>query len=113
TPEDEERTLAVAANGPGIHHVVVCTLCSCYPWEVLGLPPGWYKSNEFRSQIVVEPRRVLAEDFGLVLGDDVEVRVHDSTAELRWFVLPQRPAGTEHLSEEELVALVTRDGLTG
>jgi len=113
TPEDEERTLAVAANGPGVHNVVVCTLCSCYPWEVVGLPPSWYKSNEYRSQIVVEPRRVLAEDFGLVLGDDVEVRVHDSTAELRWFVLPQRPAGTDHLSEDELVALVTRDGLTG
>jgi nitrile hydratase len=113
TPEDEERTLAVAANGRGVHHVVVCTLCSCYPWEVLGLPPTWYKSNEYRSQIVVEPRRVLAEDFGLVLGDDVEIRVHDSTAELRWFVLPERPAGTEHLSEEELVALVTRDGLAG
>jgi nitrile hydratase len=113
TPEAEERSLAVAVNGPGVHHVVVCTLCSCYPWEVMGLPPSWYKSNAYRSQVVVAPRRVLADDFGFVLDDDVEIHVHDSTAELRWFVLPQRPAGTEHLTEDELVALVTRDGLIG
>jgi nitrile hydratase len=113
TPESEERTLAVVENTLAVHNVVVCTLCSCYPWEVLGLPPRWYKSHEYRSRVAIEPREVLRDDFGLELGDDVEIRVHDSAAELRYFVLPQRPSGTEALTEQELVALVTRDGMTG
>jgi nitrile hydratase len=87
-------------------------LCSCYPWPVLGVPPTWYKSPEYRARVVAEPRAVLAE-FGLNLSDDVEVRVVDTSAEIRYFVLPQRPAGTEELSEEQLAALVTRDSLIG
>lgn len=110
---DAERTLACVENTPEVHNVVVCTLCSCYPWEVMGLPPSWYKSPEYRSSIVLEPRRVLADDFGLVLGDEVAVVVHDSIAELRYFVLPERPAGTEGATEAQLVELVTRDGLIG
>ncbi len=94
------------------HNLVVCTLCSCYPWPVLGLPPTWYKSAPYRSRVVRDPRGVLA-DFGLVLPADTEVRVWDSTAELRYLVIPQRPAGTEHLSEEQLAALVTRDSMIG
>jgi nitrile hydratase subunit alpha len=99
-------------NGPGVHNLVVCTLCSCYPWPVLGLPPVWYKSAPYRSRAVIDPRGVLRE-FGVELADDVEVRVWDSTAELRYLVLPQRPAGTEHMTEEELAALVTRDSMVG
>ena len=95
-----------------VHNLVVCTLCSCYPRPVLGLPPDWYKSREYRSRAVREPGAVLAE-FGTVLPEDVDVRVHDSTADLRYLVLPLRPAGTEGLTEEELAALVTRDSMIG
>ena len=104
--------LQVLENTPQMHNVVVCTLCSCYPWPVLGLPPVWYKSPPYRSRTVIEPRAVLAE-FGTVLPDDVEIRVWDSSSEMRFMVLPQRPAGTEALSEDELVALITRDHLIG
>ena len=99
-------------NTPKVHNMVVCTLCSCYPWAVLGLPPTWYKSAPYRSRAVIDPRGVLA-DFGVRLPDDVEVRVWDSTAEVRYLVLPQRPGGTEHLSEAELAKLVTRDSMIG
>jgi nitrile hydratase len=99
-------------NTPGVHNMVVCTLCSCYPWSVLGLPPTWYKSAPYRSRAVIDPRGVLA-DFGVKLADDVEVRVWDSTSEVRYLVLPRRPAGTERLSEEELAKLVTRDAMIG
>jgi nitrile hydratase len=91
---------------------VVCTLCSCYPWPLLGLPPVWYKSAAYRSRTVIDPRGVLRE-FGLQLPDEVEVRVWDSTAELRYLVIPERPVGSEHLSEEQLAALVTRDAMIG
>jgi nitrile hydratase len=104
--------MLVLENGPKIHNVVVCTLCSCYPWPVLGLPPVWYKSAPYRSRVVIDPRGVLRE-FGLQLADDVEVRVWDSTAELRYLVLPERPAGSEKMIEEELAALVTRDSMVG
>ena len=99
-------------NTPKVHNMVVCTLCSCYPWAVLGLPPTWYKSAPYRSRAVIDPRGVLA-DFGVRLGDDVEIRVWDSTAEVRYLVLPQRPAGTEGMREDELAALVTRDSMIG
>jgi nitrile hydratase subunit alpha len=104
--------LVVLENTPERHNVVVCTLCSCYPWPVLGLPPVWYKSAPYRSRAVIDPRGVLRE-FGLELADDVEVRVWDSTAELRYLVLPERPAGTEKMSEDQLAALVTRDAMVG
>jgi nitrile hydratase len=104
--------MIVLENSPKVHNVVVCTLCSCYPWPVLGLPPVWYKSAAYRSHAVIDPRGVLRE-FGLDLADDVEVRVWDSTAELRYLVLPERPAGSEHMNEEELAALVTRDSMVG
>jgi nitrile hydratase subunit alpha len=104
--------IVVLENTPGVHHVVVCTLCSCYPWPVLGLPPSWYKDPAYRSRMVREPRAVLAE-FGLELGEDVVVRVFDSSSEVRYMVLPMRPAGTEELSEGELAALVTRDAMVG
>ncbi|HLW48345.1 MAG TPA: nitrile hydratase subunit alpha [bacterium] len=104
--------MMVLENTPAIHNLVVCTLCSCYPWSVLGLPPVWYKSAPYRSRAVIDPRGVLRE-FGLQLADDVEIRVWDSTAELRYLVLPERPAGSEHMSEEELAALVTRDAMVG
>jgi len=104
--------IVVLRNTPNVHHVVVCTLCSCYPWPVLGLPPSWYKDPSYRSRIVREPRAVLAE-FGLELGDDVEIRVVDSSSEVRYMVLPMRPAGTDGLSEEQLAALVTRDAMVG
>jgi nitrile hydratase subunit alpha len=99
-------------NTPRVHNLVVCTLCSCYPWPVLGLPPVWYKSGAYRSRAVIDPRGVLRE-FGLQLDDDVEVRVWDSTAELRYLVLPERPEGTEGMSEDALAALVTRDAMIG
>jgi nitrile hydratase subunit alpha len=99
-------------NTPGVHNMVVCTLCSCYPWPVLGLPPVWYKSAPYRSRAVIDPRGVLGE-FGVELPEDVEVRVWDSTAELRYLVIPERPAGTESLSEDDLAALVTRNGMIG
>ena len=104
--------IVVLQNTPKVHHVVVCTLCSCYPWPVLGLPPSWYKDPSYRSRIVREPHAVLAE-FGLELGDDVEIRVVDSSSEVRYMVLPMRPAGTDGLSEEQLAALVTRDAMVG
>ena len=99
-------------NGPQTHNMVVCTLCSCYPWPVLGLPPVWYKSMPYRSRAVIEPREVL-KDFGLELPEETEVRVWDSTAEVRYLVIPERPAGTEGLSEEALAELVTRDSMIG
>ena len=99
-------------NTPEVHNVVVCTLCSCYPWPVLGLPPYWYKSPAYRARIVVEPRAVLAE-LGLELDESVEVRVWDSSAEMRYLVLPERPEGTDDLAEHELAALVTRDSMIG
>jgi nitrile hydratase subunit alpha len=104
--------MRVVENTPKVHNLVVCTLCSCYPWPVLGLPPVWYKSAPYRSRSVIDPRGVLRE-FGLELGEDVEVRVWDSTAEVRYLVLPERPAGTEKLNEEALAALVTRDSMVG
>lgn len=104
--------MVVVENGPKVHNLVVCTLCSCYPWPVLGLPPVWYKSAPYRSRAVIDPRGVLRE-FGLELPDDVEVRVWDSTAEIRYLVLPERPPGTEHLTEQALAALVTRDAMVG
>ncbi len=106
-----EHMIAVA-NAPGRHNVVVCTLCSCYPWPVLGLPPIWYKSAPYRSRVVRDPRGVLAE-FGVTLPASTEIRVWDSTAEVRYMVIPERPAGTEGLSEEALAALVTRDSMIG
>jgi nitrile hydratase len=99
-------------NTPRLHNVVVCTLCSCYPRGLLGLPPDWYKARAYRSRTIREPRAVLAE-FGTTIPEDVEIRVHDSTADLRYLVLPLRPAGTEDMSEAELAALVTRDCLIG
>jgi nitrile hydratase len=104
--------MLVVENTPKVHNLVVCTLCSCYPWPVLGLPPVWYKSAPYRSRSVIDPRGVLRE-FGLDLAEDVEVRVWDSTAELRYLVLPERPAGTENLGEDALAALVTRDSMVG
>jgi nitrile hydratase len=104
--------IVVVENGPDVHNVVVCTLCSCYPWPVLGLPPSWYKDPAYRSRIVREPRQVLAE-MGLELPPRVEIRVWDSSAEIRYLVLPERPAGTEGWSEERLAGLVTRDSMIG
>src|SRR5688572_15083453 len=104
--------LRVVENSATVHNLVVCTLCSCYPWAVLGLPPTWYKSFDYRARAVSEPRAVLGE-LGLELGSDVEVRVWDSSSEVRYMVLPERPAGTEGLSEEELAGLVTRDAMIG
>jgi nitrile hydratase len=104
--------IAVAENTPSVHNLVVCTLCSCYPSALLGLPPTWYKSFAYRSRAVIEPRAVLRE-FGLELDDAVEVRVWDSSSELRYLVLPERPAGTEGMSEQELAELVTRDSMIG
>jgi nitrile hydratase len=108
----EGEPMVVVENTAKVHNLVVCTLCSCYPWPVLGLPPVWYKSAAYRARSVIDPRGVLRE-FGLELADDVEVRVWDSTAELRYLVLPERPAGTETMSEAELAALVTRDSMVG
>lgn len=100
-------------NTDTVHNAIVCTLCSCYPWPVLGLPPNWYKAPPYRSRMVRTPRQVLREDFGLDIAESVEIRIWDSSAELRYFVLPQRPEGTENLSEEELAQLVTRDSMIG
>lgn len=104
--------LVVVENRPGLHNVVCCTLCSCYPWKLLGLPPTWYKSPAYRSRIVIDPRSVLRE-FGLEVPESVEVRVWDSTSECRYMVLPERPAGTADLTEEDLVHLVSRDSMVG
>jgi nitrile hydratase subunit alpha len=106
-----EHTLVVE-NSPKVHNLVVCTLCSCYPWTVLGLPPVWYKSAPYRSRAVIDPRGILRE-FGMQLPDNIELRVWDSTAELRYLVLPERPVGTEAMTEEQLAALVTRDAMVG
>ena len=104
--------LVVVENTRDVHNVVVCTLCSCYPWAVLGLPPRWYKDPAYRSRIVRDPQRVL-DEFGTTLGDDVEIRVWDSSAEIRYMVLPERPTGTGDLDEAALAALVTRDSMIG
>ena len=104
--------MVVLENTPKVHNVVVCTLCSCYPWPTLGLPPNWYKAAPYRARVVLEPRKVLAE-FGIDVPDEVEVRVWDSNAEIRYMVLPMRPAGTEDWSEERLADLVTRDAMIG
>jgi nitrile hydratase len=106
-----EHMVAVE-NTPEVHNLIVCTLCSCYPYTVLGLPPVWYKSSAYRSRAVIDPRGVLRE-LGVGLPDGVAVRVWDSTAEIRYLVLPERPAGTEHLDAEALAALVTRDAMIG
>ena len=104
--------LIAVENTPALHNMIVCTLCSCYPWEVLGLPPVWYKSAPYRSRAVMDPRSVLA-DFGLTPSGDKEIRVWDSTAEIRYLVLPERPPGTDGWNEEQLAALVTRDSMIG
>ncbi len=104
--------MVVVENTPNVHNLVVCTLCSCYPWPVLGLPPSWYKSPAYRSRVVVDPRSVLAE-FGIELPADTEIRVWDSTSEIRYLVVPMRPPGTDGWSEEELARLVTRDSMIG
>ena len=104
--------MVVVENTPKVHNLVVCTLCSCYPWPTLGLPPAWYKSSGYRSRAVIDPRGVLRE-FGLDLPDDVEVQVWDSTSDVRYLVLPQRPAGTERMTAEQLAELVTRDSMIG
>ena len=104
--------IVVLENTPTVHNVVVCTLCSCYPWPVLGLPPTWYKSFAYRSRVVIEPRAVMKE-FGLELPESVHVQVWDSTADVRYMVLPERPPGTDGMSKEELAALVTRDSMIG
>ena len=108
----EGSDIVVLENTPAVHNMVVCTLCSCYPWPVLGLPPSWYKSEAYRSRAVIEPRAVL-QDFGLELDGGVEVRVWDSTADVRYMVLPERPANTEGMSQEELEKLATRDAMIG
>jgi nitrile hydratase alpha subunit len=109
---DALTTLVAVENTKKVHNVVVCTLCSCYPRAILGLPPDWYKSLSYRSRVVIDPRGVLRE-FGTALPADVEVRVYDSTADMRYLVIPERPAGTDHLCEAELAELVTRDSMIG
>ncbi len=110
--DEHSARLVVVENTPDVHNVIVCTLCSCYPWSVLGLPPTWYKSETYRARVVKEPRAVLSE-FGLALDDSIEVRVWDSLSELRYMVLPERPEGTDHMTEEGLAALVSRDAMIG
>ena len=109
---EEGHTMVVVENAPDVHNVIVCTLCSCYPWPVLGLPPTWYKSAPYRARVVAEPRAVLQE-FGVEVPETTEIRVWDSTAEVRYLVLPMRPEGTEGLAEEELAELVSRDSMIG
>jgi nitrile hydratase len=111
-PGAQDKHIVVVENTPTVHNVVVCTLCSCYPWSVLGLPPSWYKDPSYRARVVREPRTVLSE-MGLELDDDVQIIVRDSSSEVRWLVLPERPAGTEGLSEEQLTELVSRDAMVG
>jgi len=111
--DTETMDIEVVANGPETHNLVVCTLCSCYPWAVLGLPPTWYKTPEYRSRAVKDPRGLLREDFDLALPDTVDIEVWDSTSELRYMVLPQRPPGTEDATESELVEMITRDAMIG
>ncbi len=110
---EDTMAIEVVENTPTDHHLVVCTLCSCYPWAVLGLPPTWYKTPAYRSRAVKDPRGLLREEFDLDLDDSIEIHVHDSTSELRYMVLPQRPPSSENLSEEELVDLVTRNAMFG
>ena len=105
--------MVCVANTPQVHNVMCCTLCSCYPWPVLGLPPQWYKAPAYRASLVADPRKVLRDDFGLDVPPDVEIRVWDSSSEIRYFVLPERPGGSEAMSEKELAALVTRDSMIG
>jgi len=105
--------MVVVENTDTVHNAIVCTLCSCYPWPVLGLPPNWYKQPAYRSRMVREPRKVLRDDFGYDIPDNVEIRIWDSSSEMRYWVLPQRPEGTEGMSEEQLAALVTRDSMIG
>jgi nitrile hydratase len=105
--------MVVVENSDTVHNVITCTLCSCYPWPVLGLPPNWYKDPAYRSRIVREPRKVLREDFGLDIADSAEIRVWDSSSEMRYWVLPQRPAGTDGLDQKALAALVSRDAMIG
>lgn len=105
--------LVALENTDDVHNAIVCTLCSCYPWPVMGLPPNWYKEPQYRSRIVREPRKVLSEEFGFDVPVDKEIRVWDSSSEMRYFVMPQRPAGTDGWSEEQLAALVTRDSMIG
>jgi len=108
----QSEKLVVVENTPAVHNMVVCTLCSCYPWAVLGLPPVWYKSAPYRARVVIDPRGVLSE-LGVDVPADTEVRVWDSTAEIRYMVLPERPAGTKRMTEEQLAGLVTRDAMIG
>jgi nitrile hydratase len=108
----QNTRFVVVENTPNIQNVIVCTLCSCYPWHVMGLPPRWYKSNEYRSRVVIEPREVLKE-FGLDLDESVEIRVWDSLAETRYMVLPERPENTENMTEDELVKFIKREALIG
>ena len=105
--------MVVVENTDTVHNAIVCTLCSCYPWPTLGLPPNWYKQPAYRSRMVREPRKVLREDFGYDIPDSVEIRIWDSSSEMRYWVLPQRPEGTDGMSEKELAALVTRDSMIG
>jgi len=105
--------MVVVEDGPGVHNVIVCTLCSCYPWPTLGLPPNWYKNPAYRARMVKEPRKILSQEFEMDLPDSTELRVWDTSAELRYWVLPERPEGTEGMSEEELAELVTRDSMIG
>jgi nitrile hydratase subunit alpha len=105
--------MVAVENTDDVHHVIVCTLCSCYPWPVLGLPPNWYKEPAYRARVVREPRKVLKEEFKLDVPDSVEVRVWDSSSEMRYWVLPKRPAGTDGFTEEQLAALVTRESMIG
>jgi nitrile hydratase len=109
----EGTDIVVVPNAPDVHNVVVCTLCSCFPWPVLGLPPTWYKSPPYRAKMVKRPRATLREEFGVDLPDDVEVRVRDTSAEVRYMVLPQRPPGTERMDEAALAEVVTRDSMIG
>ncbi|UWU26057.1 nitrile hydratase subunit alpha (plasmid) [Rhizobium sp. CB3060] len=108
----EGEHMRAVANGSGVHNLIICTLCSCYPWPVLGLPPYWYKDPTFRSRAAREPRAVLNE-FGLQIANDVEIKVWDSSAQIRWFVIPERPEGTEEMSETELETLVTPEAMMG
>ncbi|MBC3194738.1 nitrile hydratase subunit alpha [Pseudonocardia sp. C8] len=110
---EQAHQITAVFNDSSTHHVVVCTLCSCYPWPVLGLPPAWYKSMEYRSRVVADPRGVLGRDFGLKIVDDVEVKVWDSSSEIRYIVIPERPAGTDGWTEEQLIRLVSRDSMIG
>ena len=109
----EGENMVALENTPTVHNVVVCTLCSCYHWPVLGLPPNWYKSPQYRSKMVIEPRKTLREDFGLDIGKEKEIRIWDSSAEIRYLVLPERPKGTESMTEAQLASIVTRESIIG